>query len=67
MAKRKRRNNIVLVRTDTPKQVSFVGRTFNVRFRRGKRSDLPRHITILKTKRKKKAKNRAKKSTNLAQ
>ena len=57
MAKRKRRNNIVFVRTDKPKQVSFAGRNFSVRFRRGKRSDLPCRIKILKTKRKK-AKNR---------
>ena len=59
MAKRKRRNYIVLVRRGTPKKVSFGGRTFNANFKRGKRSDLPAHISIRRpTKKRKKAKKR---------
>ena len=62
MAKRRRRDNIVLVRRDTPKKVTFAGRSFTANFRRGTRADLPRHITISRpTNRRKKAKNRKKK------
>ena len=37
----KRRNNIVLLRTGTPKRVTFAGRSFNANFRRATHKDLP--------------------------
>ena len=49
----KRRKYVVLVRRGNPKQVNFNGRNFNANFRRGKRSELPAHITFAKHKRKK--------------
>ena len=49
----KRRKYIVLVRKGNPKQVTFNGRTFNANFRRGKRTELPAHITFAKHKRQK--------------
>ena len=44
----KRSKYVVLVRRGTTKQVSVNGRTFNVNFRRGKRSELPTNITFAK-------------------
>ena len=54
----KRSKYVVLVRRGNPKQVTFNGRTFNANFRRGKRTELPAHITFEKHKRQK-AKKRA--------
>ena len=42
----KRRKYVVLVRRNSPQQVNVNGRTFNANFRRGKRSELPAHITF---------------------
>ena len=45
----KRRNNIVLVRRDTPKKVTFKGRSFNAHFRRVNKNYLPGSTKIAKT------------------
>ena len=45
----KRRNNIVLVRRDTPKKVTFNGRSFNVHFRPVNKNYLPGSTKIAKT------------------
>ena len=45
----KRRNNIVLVRRDTPKKVTFNGRSFNAHFRRVNKNYLPGSTKIAKT------------------
>ena len=52
-----RRNNIVLVRRDTPKKVTLPnGRTFNANIRGAKHVDLPANITFArKTPQRKKA------------
>ena len=44
----KRRNNIVLVRRDTPKKVTFNGRSFNAHFRRVNKNYLPGSTKIAK-------------------
>ena len=55
----KRRNNIVLPIMDTPKKVTFAGRSFNANFRRATHKHLPGHITIRRTRTKRrKAKTR---------
>ena len=43
------RNNIVLVRRDTPKKVTFNGRSFNAHFRRVNKNYLPGSTKIAKT------------------
>ena len=45
----KRRNNIVLVRRDSPKKVTFNGRSFNAHFRRVNKNYLPGSTKIAKT------------------
>ena len=45
----KRRNNIVLVRRDTPKKVTHNGRSFNAHFRRVNKNYLPGSTKIAKT------------------
>ena len=45
----KRKNNIVLVRRDTPKKVTFNGRSFNAHFRRVNKNYLPGSTKIAKT------------------
>ena len=45
----KRRNNIVLVRRDTPKIVTLNGRSFNAHFRRVNKNYLPGSTKIAKT------------------
>ena len=46
---------------DTPKKVTFAGRSFNANFRRVTHKDLPGHITIRRTRTKRrKAKTRKK-------
>ena len=45
----KRRNNIVLVRRDSPKKVTFNGRSFNAHFRRVNRNYLPGSTKIART------------------
>ena len=45
----KRRNNIVLVRRDSPKKVTFNGRSFNAHFRRVNKNYLPGSTKIGKT------------------
>ena len=45
----KRRNNIVLVRRDTPKKVTFNGRSFNAHFRRVNKNYLLGSTKIAKT------------------
>ena len=45
----KRRNNIVLVRRDTPKKVTFNGRSFNAHFRRVNKNYLAGSTKIAKT------------------
>ena len=45
----KRRNNIVLVRRDTPKKVTFNGRSFNAHFRPVNKNYLPGSTKIAKT------------------
>ena len=54
----KRRKYVVLVRRNRTQQVNVNGRTFNANFRRGKRSELPAHITFRKNKRRKAKKRR---------
>ena len=55
----KRRNNIVLVKRDTPKQVTLPnGRTFLAKYRRVTRQHLPGGVTILRTYRGQPAKGR---------
>ena len=50
-----RRNNIVLVRRDTPKKVTLPnGRTFNANFRRARHVDLPANVTFAKNTNKRK-------------
>ena len=43
------RNNIVLVRHDSPKKVTFNGRSFNVHFRRVNKNYLPGSTKIART------------------
>ena len=45
----KRRNNIVLVRRDSPKKVTFNGRSFNAHFRRVNQKYLPGSTKVAKT------------------
>ena len=45
----KRRNNIVLVRRDSPKKVTFNGRSFNAHFRRVNKNYLPGSTKNAKT------------------
>ena len=45
----KRRNNIVLVRRDLPKKVTFNGRSFNAHFRHVNRNYLPGSTKIGRT------------------
>ena len=54
----KRRKYVVLVRRNSPKNVTFNGRSFNANFRCGKRSELPPNIRFRKYKRTKAKKRR---------
>ena len=45
----KRRNNIVLVRRDSPKKVTFNGRSFNAHFRRVNKNYLPGSTKMART------------------
>ena len=58
----KRRNNIVLVRRDTPKKVTFKGRSFNAHFRRVNKNYLPGSTKIAKTYKEKPVKAKRKKN-----
>ena len=60
----KRRNNIVLVRRDTPKKVTFNGRSFNAHFRRLNKNYLPGSTKIAKTYKGKPVKAKRKKINN---
>ena len=60
----KRRNNIVLVRRDTPKKVTFNGRSFNAHFRRVNKNYLPGSTKIAKTYKGKPVKAKRKKKNN---
>ena len=65
----KRRNNIVLVRRDTPKKVTFNGRSFSAHFRCVNKNYLPGSTKIAKTYKGKPVKakrNKNKQPTNAA-
>ena len=60
----KRRNNIVLVRRDTPKKITFNGGSFNAHFRRVNKNYLPGSTKIAKNYKGKPVKAKRKKINN---